>query len=231
LDVSFDYDMDRLIAFYVDTANKAEQVKPDLSLRTLNEAADDPEATSDTKVSVQGQTGRLYVRDLPGTAADLSTVTWQNKSGTWVALTGRGKFSTEAAILAQAENITNKALPLTMRLAFAPSGWDLSGYKVIRPGGAVLALSDGEASDDADARRLTVALYTGAYASLLPERMEDPGPVTSINIEGRTGKLMEGGRGWFLQIPLDDATYITMQAPKDLTRDQIVQMASGVSRT
>jgi hypothetical protein len=41
---------------------------------------------------------------------------------------------------------------------------------------------------------------------------------------------MEGARGWFLQVPLDGSTYITMQAPKDLSRDQVVQMASDVGR-
>lgn len=229
LEVSFDYDTDRLIAFYIDAANDAAQVDPDLSLRALDEAADDDEATSEAEVSVQGQPGQLYLRDLPGEADDLATVTWENKLGTWVALAGRGEFSTKAAILAQAENVTNEPLPLDMRLEFAPAGWELVGYKVIRPGGAVLAMSDGEVSD-ADARRLTVALYTAPYASLIPEQMEDPGPVTPVDIEGRTGQLMEGARGWFLQVPLDGSTYITMQAPKDLTREQVVQMAGGVSR-
>ena len=46
------------------------------------------------------------------------------------------------------------------------------------------------------------------------EQMEDPGPVTPVNVEGRTGELMEGARGWFLQVPLDGSTHITMQAPK-----------------
>ena len=228
LDVSFDYDMKRLIAFYTDAANEAAQVDPDLSLRALNKAAEDDDATSKAEVAVQGQTGQLYLRDLPGEADDLATVTWENKPGTWVALTGRGEFSTKAAILTQAENVTNEQLPLNMRLEFAPSGWDLLGYKVIRPGGAVLAMSDGDVSDT-DARRLTVVLYTTPNVGLIPEQMEDPGPVTPVDVEGRSGELMEGARGWFLRVPLDGSTYITMQAPKDLTREQVVQMAGGVS--
>jgi hypothetical protein len=229
LDASFDYDMKRLIAFYIDAADDAAQADPALSLRALDEAAEDDEATSEAEVYVQGQPGQLYLRDLPGEADDVATVIWENKPGTWVALTGRGQFSTKAAILAQAKNVTNEPLPLNMRLEFAPSGWELIGYKVVRPGGAVLAMSDGEVSD-ADARRLTVALYTAPYVGLVPEQMEDPGPVTQVDIKGRTGELMEGARGWFLQVPLDGSTYITMQAPKDLTRKQVIQMASGVSR-
>jgi hypothetical protein len=229
LDVSFDYDMDRLIAFYIDSANDAEQVDPDLSLRVSDEAAPDDEATTEEEASVQGQAGRLYLRDLPGKAEDLATLTWEIESGTWVVLSGRGAFSTKAAILAQAENVTNEPLPLDMRLDFAPSGWELVGYKVIRPAGAVLAMSDGDVSD-ADARRLTVALYTAPYVGLAPEQMEDPGPVTQVDVEGRTGELMEGARGWFLQVPLDDSTYITMQAPKDMSRDQVIQMAGGAGR-
>jgi hypothetical protein len=229
LAVSFDYDMGRLIAMYVDAANQAEQVSPDLSLRVLDRAAEDSDATSDKRVSVQGQPGLLYVRDLPGQANDRSTVTWENRAGSWVSLAGTGRFAAEDALLAQAENVTNEALPLNMSLDFAPAGWDLVGYKVIRPGGAVLALSDSAASD-ADARRLTVALYTGTYEPLVAARMEDPGPVTPIDVQGRVGQLMEGARGSFLQVPFDDGTYITMQAPTDLTRDQVIQMASGVSR-
>lgn len=230
LEVSFDYDMDRLIAFYVDSANAAEQVDADLSLRVLDEAAEDDEATAEEGVSVHGKPAQLYLRDLPGAADDLATVTWENEPGTWVALAGRGAFATKAAILAQAGSVTNESLPLDMCLEFAPSGWDLVGYKVIRPGGAVLAMSDGDVSD-ADARRLTVALYTAPYANLIPEQMENPGPVTPVDIKGRAGELMEGTRGWFLQVPLDGSSYITLQAPKDLSRDQVVQMASGVSRS
>ena len=170
LDVSFDYDMDRLIAFYVDSANDAEQVDPDLSLRVSDEAAEDDDATTEERVSVQGQPGRLYLRDLAGEADDLATVTWENRPGAWVALTGRGAFSNKSAILTQAENVTNEPLPLDMRLDFAPSGWDLVGYKIIRPRGAVLAMSDGDLSD-ADARRLTVVLYTAPYVMLVPEQM------------------------------------------------------------
>lgn len=229
LALSFDYEMDRVIAFYVGAANDAEYGDPDLSLRALDEAAEDAEATSEAEVSVQAKPGLLYLRDLPGGADDLATVTWENKPGTWVVLTGRGEFSTKAAILAQAENVTNDALPLNMRLDFAPSGWDLIGYKVNRPGGAVLAMSDGDVSDT-DARRLTVVLYTAPYLRIVAEQMEDPGPVTPVDIEGRTGELMEGARGWFLQVPLDGNSYITLQAPKDLSRDQVVQMASGVGR-
>jgi hypothetical protein len=229
LAVSFDYDMGRLIAFYVDAANQDEQINPDLSLRLLGQAADDPEATSDRRLSVQGQPALLYVRDLPGEAEDRSTVTWENEPGSWVSLAGTGRFAAEGALLAQAENVTNETLPLNMSLDFAPAGWDLVGYKVIRPGGAVLALSDGGPSD-ANARRLTVALYAGTYEPLVPTRMEDPGPITPIDVQGRIGELMEGARGWFLQVPLDDSTYITMQAPKDLTHDQVIQMASGVGR-
>jgi hypothetical protein len=229
LDVSFDYDMGRLIAFYIDSANDAKQVDPDLSLRVSDEAAEDDEATTEEGVSVQGQPGQLYLRDLPGEAGDLSTVTWESESGTWVVLSGRGAFSMKDAILAQAENVTSEPLPLDMRLEFAPFGWELVGYKVIRPGGAVLAMSDGDLSD-ADAGRLTVALYNALYVGLVPEQMEDPGPVTQVDVEGRTGELMEGARGWFLQVPLDGSTYITMQAPKDMSRDQVIQMAGGVGR-
>lgn len=224
LDVSFDYDMDRLIAFYTDAVGDGGVRQPSLSLRALGEAAEDDEATTEEGVSVQGQPGRLYLRDLPGEVDDLATVTWESRPGTWVALQGRGPFATKAGILAQAENVRNEPLPLDMRLDFAPSGWGLVGYKVLGPGGATLAVSDG------DSRRLTVSLYRARYVNLVAEQMMDPGPVTPVDVQGRTGELMEGTQGWFLQVPLDGSSFITLQAPKDLSRGQVVQMAGGVGR-
>lgn len=228
LAVSFDYDNGRLVAHYTDGADEADRMQAELSLRVLDRA-EDPEGARESKVSVQGQPGRLYVRDLPGTADDQSTVVWQNQLGEWVSLTGRGRFAAERDALAQAENVTNHPLPLEMRLDVAPAGWDLVGYKVIGPAGAVLALSDDEAPET-DARRLTVALYTQPYKGLEPRQMEDPGPVHPVDVDGRSGELMEGTRGWFLQVPLDEGSYITIQAPRHLSRDQVVQMATGVSR-
>lgn len=224
LDVSFDYDMDRLIAFYTDAVGEGGVREPSLSLRALGAAAEDDGATAEEGVPVQGRPGRLYLRDLPGEDEDLATVTWESKPGTWVALRGRGAFATKVGILAQAENVRDEPLPLDMRLDFAPSGWGLVGYKVLGPGGATLAVSDGAS------RRLTVSLYTRRYANLVAEQMMDPGPVTSVDVQGRAGELMEGTQGWFLQVPLDDSSFITLQAPKDLSRDQVVQMAGGVGR-
>lgn len=228
VELSFNYDHGRLIAMYWEEDNKGESRKPVLSLSAPDGAAEDSEATSERRVRVQGQPGRLYVRDLPGSARDQSTVSWQMQSGTRVSLIGRGRFADDQAVLTQAANVTEKALPLDMRLAFAPEGWDLIAYKILQPAGAVLAMSDG-AETGADARRITVALYGRPYEPIVPSRMEDQGPVTSVTVGDRKGELMEGTRGWFLQVPHGEGQYVTLQAPKDLTREQVVQMAAGVS--
>lgn len=227
LELSFDYDHDRLIAMYRRPGQG--DGKAVLSLSAPGEAAGDSDATSDRKVRVNGRPARLYVRDLPGSAQDQATVTWQMRSGTWVSLTGRGRYAADAAVLDQAANVTDKALPLHMRLAFAPQGWNLIAYKPLPASGAVLAMSDG-AEADADARRITVALHSGKYEPIVPARMEDQGPVTAADVTGRDGEIMEGTRRWFLQVPLGEDQYVTLQAPKDLTREQVVQLAAGVSK-
>ena len=50
-------------------------------------------------------------------------------------------------------------------------------------------------------------------------------------VHGRPAYLLPGADGtWFLQAELADGTVFVLQAPDDFTREQVVQVAEGVSR-
>lgn len=222
--VTFDVDMGRLLALYADPSTSEDR----LSLRVDSAEPDADDATVEEQAEVRGKPARLVVRDRPGTSEDRARVTWQAGPDTWVSLSGRGRFSTADELLGQAQNVVDEPLPMEVAIGFAPSGWTLVGYKSLGAGGSVLALADGEETG-ADARRLTVAHQPGGHGPIEPARMEDPGPVTPITVSGRPGQLVEGARGWYATWPSPDGGHLVLQAPKDLSRDQVLVMAEGIS--
>jgi hypothetical protein len=230
LRLATDLDGGSLKALYLDGSGRSGTARNDVYL----EAGDTPapagagDGVRDSEVA--GRPARVVVR--PDAAVAGLLLSWERTPGTWVTLTGHGRFASESALHALARTVVDVPLSPSVRLAVAPAGWVTANYKEVGAGGAVLRVVDPQtAGTGHSTRAITVQLSTGAYRPIQVDRLEDPGPVSPIEVGGRRGELVRGSRGWYLRLPLSEPSWITVQAPLDLTREQVLEFAGGVRRT
>ena len=204
---------------------------PDTSIG-ISVRDEEPENTGDDvgEVSVGGDDATVYRSAATGAGPQFSVV-WERAEGQWVTVGGEGRFGSEQAVVRLARSVVDRPAAVPLQLTLAPRGWVVVAYKEDR----VLTLADpaGPPATEARARTLTVSL---------PQPPTDPADLSRevtggrvqpepLTVHDRPGYLLPGADGtWFLQAQLTDGTVFVLQAPGDLTRQQVVEVAEGVSR-
>lgn len=170
-------------------------------------------------VAVAGTSGQLLTGVQDGNVPR-ATLTWERQPRQWVTLTGIGQYGTPEALLTLAPTVANDPVGLTTRVTLAPEGWVLSSYKDIGTAGGVLTLTDPISAE----RSLVLTVSDQPAAPVDPASLNDPGPLSTVQVQGRDATLVQGGTTWYLSAPLGQGSLV-LQAPADLTAQQVLQIA------
>ncbi|WP_134767594.1 hypothetical protein [Nocardioides sp. 1609] len=177
---------------------------------------------------IDGHEARIVNRTVyggtPQGAAAVSMI-WEGDDGDWTAVTGSGDYADPARVEAFAESLQDKPQPVDLSLAVAPEGWTLATYQADRI--LVFVAPDGDARDG-----LTVALTPRASSDLSGYGAREVGNLT-VNATpaaiGRQDSDHGGDPTWILVAQTTSGQTFSVQAPASLTRDQVIQIAEGVT--
>lgn len=150
-------------------------------------------------------------------------VEWRD--GTWVQLSGDGRYEDADRLLAVAETLVDQPRRVPLQVHLAPSGWVVEAYKDDR----VLTL----ANADFPQQTLTVHLPEAAIPAeeLVGQLMGPVGPLVSVTVGGRPAQLVPTDSGWYLQAQFPDGTTFVLQAPEAFTQEQVLAVAAQVTYT
>ncbi|MGY2077797.1 hypothetical protein [Blastococcus sp. SYSU DS0828] len=155
---------------------------------------------------------------------------WERRDDQWVTMTGEGRYSATADLLAVAESLVDRPQRATLAAELAPLGWSVQFYKM----GRVLTL----VNDAYEQQTITVHVPLPEDVSPLAEvranLMGPVGPQLEVVVQGRPAALVrvDNGprdRGWFLQAQFEDGTTFTLQVPDAFTQEQVLQFAEQVT--
>lgn len=177
----------------------------------------DPRETT-RPVSVHGQRGELW-EDRSQNGPTHVSVMWEWEPGQWAQVTGRGRFSTEAAVLALADTVVERPQEVPLQVRLAPVGWEVFAFKDDR----ILTLKD----ENSDAT-MNVHLAERPQPDLLGNIMGAQ-EVSTVQVDGREAHLVRADEIWFLQVPLPDGSVFNLQAPLFMTADQVVAIGEQVT--
>lgn len=154
------------------------------------------------------------------------SIIWQEDDQTWTAVTGSGHYADTSRVEAFAESLREDPQPVDLALSVAPEGWDVSRYKDDRI--LTLAAPGGGGRDE-----LTVALAAQLSENLAEYGAQD---VETLAVNGRHAHLgrqaaESGDPTWILEAQTASGQAFSLQAPASLDRDQVVQIAKGVTYT
>ncbi|PWW22148.1 hypothetical protein JD79_01296 [Geodermatophilus normandii] len=155
---------------------------------------------------------------------------WERPDGQWVWLSGEGAQARTEALVAVGESIVDRPRPVGLQFGLAPAGWSVGGYEESR---SLDLVSD---VDPALLLRLSAVSpqYTGALDELL-DGMPTAAPVETVVVQGRPGRLalLRGDVGtppsWTLLGQLPDGRFFRLLAPRELTREQVLQIGEQVT--
>lgn len=177
-----------------------------------------------TSVDVAGRDGRTY----SGTALDATTivvptvsVVWEGQDGDWTRVSGSGLYADAARVESFAESLRSVPQPVRLALAVAPEGWTVDAYKDDR----VVRLAP-EAGTDAE---LTVSLVDDPAADLVTDY--GARDVTRTLVHGADARVGRSTDGWVLVATTRAGQRFSVQAPDRFTREQVVEVADGVTYT
>ncbi|WP_104525540.1 hypothetical protein [Blastococcus atacamensis] len=205
----------------------------------LDEAYEHVDVTERAEVDVDGADGRLVrgVRDVyceDGLTVcerqRFAELAWERGDDEWVTMSGEGRYSRTAELVAVAESLVDRPQPATLRMGLAPAGWSVQFFKM----GRVLTL----VNDAYEQQTLTVHVPLPEDVvplEQLPAGIEAPaGPVVPVTVHGLPARLVPtdhgaGMAGWYLQAQFADGTTFTVQAPDAFTREQVVALAEQVT--
>ncbi len=182
---------------------------------------------SASTVEVDGHQGTVFGRTVfngtPDSAPSV-TIIWQTDDRDWTAVTGSGDYADDQRVEAIAESLQEEPQPVDLALSVAPSGWSVLSYKEDR----ILTLGS---SDEAGGSYLTVALVQRVSANLAEYGAQD---VETLRINGAPAQLGRqaadaGDPTWILEAQASSEQPFSVQAPAVLTRDQVIQIAEGVT--
>jgi hypothetical protein len=177
-----------------------------------------PQGSPEETRSVDLNGRRAYLVERVDSAVVLS---WQRRDNQWVTLTGNGRFATEAAVLALAATVVDQPQPVPLQVRLAPAGWRLAAFKDNR----ILTLHD-----PATKQSLSVNVVDQPTSDLMHQVM-DARRVSPVRVNGAASELVETAYGWFLQVPLSDGSAFHLQAPTQLTPEQVIAIAEQVHIT
>ncbi|NYT93822.1 hypothetical protein [Salinispora sp. H7-4] len=216
------FDLDgRFLAGY-----RATDGESGVSLIVYDQRPDPRETTR--LVTVHGQRGELWEDQLgQGAAAGERSqngatrvsVMWEREPGQWVRVTGRGRFGTEAAVLALADTVVERPQEVPLQVRLAPAGWEVFAFKDDR----ILTLKD----ENSDAT-MNVHLAERPQPDLLGNVMGAQ-EVSTVQVNGREAHLVRADEIWFRQVPLPDGSVFNLQAPLFMTADQVVAIGEQVT--
>ena len=177
------------------------------------------------QVTVAGVDATVHRAPITGIGAEFSVV-WERQEGQWVVVTSSGVHGTEEAAVALARQVVDRSTPAPPQLARAPRGWVVTAYEDDRR----LTVADPAATGTA-ARSLTVSLPDPSADPAEPPAGTAPtgGRVQQVTVHGQPGRLLRTDAGWHLQARLPDGTALSLRAPDVLSREQVVEVAEGVS--
>lgn len=180
------------------------------------------------QVTFDGVPAELAIHDKPATSPKevptrIVSLTWQRHPEQWVTVIGNARFATEDSVRALAASLVDVAQQLPMQLRLAPQGWVLDSVK----GDSIVTLRDTTAAEPD--RTLSVQLLDQPD----PNFARDVGAesVSTVQVNGRPAQLVTVGGIRILETTLPDGSAFRLQTPADLTSQQVVQLAAGVSHT
>ena len=174
-------------------------------------------------VDISGHDGTLFhgvAFDGTTIATPTISVVWRDDNGEWTRVTGQGTYAEAGRVEAFAESLLDRPQPVDLSLSVAPAGWSLTAYKEDR----ILMLSpdNGPSEDD-----LTVALV-----DKLPEDFAhayDVDQVTTARVHARDALVGKNSEAWILLAQVADGQAYLVSAPGTFSREQVVEVANGVS--
>lgn len=153
---------------------------------------------------------------------------WERSPGQWIKLTGIGHFADEQIVRSLADTLVDTDKRLSLDISAAPAGWELYAFKEAGPdgGGAVTSLRDPQHPER--------TMHVSTMLRLVPNygQAVEGGPrkTVAISVNGREGDLvLIPGDRWMLQAPLPDGRAFQLQVPADFTKQQVIELAKGVS--
>lgn len=171
-----------------------------------------------TPVTLDGKPATLSI--LTGGNVTSVSLTWERRTGQWVTVGGAGRYATEGALRDLARLLVDAELPVTLQIRLAPQGWQLMAFKP-----NVVTLADpGDRS-----RTLTVALIDAIDPNFAHDDFAE-GPAQQVTVNGKPGQLIQAHGIWILQALLPDGSAFILQAPTDLTADQVLSIAAQVAK-
>lgn len=208
----------------------------------------DDEITSDATVTVGSIPAQLvtgaydeplctYARAVPTQAespaqvctSSFADLIWERQDGQWAWIRGEDTYATAAAVLAVANSLVDRPQPVDLQLGLAPADWSLSDYD---SSGFTLA------NDQRTDQRLSVSLletWRGYKAGNLLDGMTQGAPVQSVTVQGQPAELVlanDGdGQSWYLGAQLPDGPFFLLQAPQELTQNQVLEIAERITYT
>ncbi|SDO05098.1 hypothetical protein [Geodermatophilus sp. DSM 45219] len=184
-------------------------------------------------VTVDGRPGRLTVMNRGSAEAEVAYLDWERVPGQWVTVMGRGRFAERETVTALGEDLVDGPQTVPLQLRLAPAGWRLDFFK---ENGRIVRLAD-----DTDPE-VGLTVHVPSSDEVVPVD-QWPGmvegvaaPVEELAVLGQPAHVARtdhggGQEGWYLQARFPDGTGFVVQAPGDLTREQVVQIAEQVTYT
>ena len=143
---------------------------------------------------------------------------------------GREPQASNEALVAVGESIVDRPSPVGLQFGLAPAGWSVSGYEESR---SLDLLSDADPS-----LLLRVSLLDPQFSGSLDELLTGyttVEPVEPVTVQGQPGRLavrdLESGNDWFLVGRLAGGRFFVLVAPRELTREQVLQIAEQITYT
>ncbi|MGY1811200.1 hypothetical protein [Blastococcus sp. SYSU D00820] len=180
--------------------------------------------------TVAGRPARVVVMNPEVDDARTVYLEWERTPGQWVLLVGSGRYADVGVLTDLGGRLVDSPQAIPVQLHLAPAGWVLD---FLKDDGRVVRLADpGDPERGMTVSLLAEAAPADRVLELVPGAV---GPVEEVVVQGQPASLLHvsgGGdqRDWYLQAWLPDGTAFAVQAPGDLTPEQVVQLADGVSR-
>lgn len=207
-----------------------------------------PHTTARGTVDVGGATASYFAGTTPQICTVANTcfedlpfaeLIWERAPGRWVRLSGDGVHGELAALVAVGESLVDRPQPITLQVGLAPEGWSVVDWH--ESSGAI-----GVASDEDPTRTLSVQCMPEAPAGALgmdngsvEQRIAAVtalDPVESTTVGGRPARVVRAADGmepglhfWLVAWELADGTLCSVQTPEDFAREDVLDIAEGVT--
>lgn len=176
---------------------------------------------------VDGDEARVFERTVYNgspESANAVVVVWEDDSHDWTAVTGSGQYAVAERMVAFANAMRDQPQRVKLSLSVAPMGWVVTTYKEDR---IVTLARPGEPDD----HHLTVALTNRVGTDLSAYGVSEESVATMHGrpmLLGRQGSADDADR-WIAEAHTTGGQPFSLQASADLTRDQVIAIAEGIS--